>query len=78
MLQIAAGNAQEKADILAEALGMDLGKPLHVRESNVHIAPYPVPRYFDGAVMETAAVKTPIAAGDVTTRASISVDFELI
>ena len=70
--------AQQKAETMAEALGVPLGPVLEVREGGVSVQPI---RYSTGAAMMraevTGASATPVQPGRVTVRASVQVRYRL-
>ncbi|HEX8900500.1 SIMPL domain-containing protein [Vitreimonas sp.] len=66
--------ARRRAELYASALGMRVHRVVAVSEGGGYAQPYPVPM---AARMEADAVATPIAPGEIETRASVSVTFEL-
>lgn len=66
-------SARAQAEVMAEALGYELGAPLEIRGG----AQRPVPRVLDAVRTQAAAVSTPIEAGDQTVDASVTVRFAL-
>ncbi len=69
-------NAREKADALADAMGVKIVRVLGFNETGSN-TPGPVP-YFDKAVSQSSANVSPeIAVGENTTTASVSVTYEV-
>ena len=68
-------NARAKAELLALAAGVKLGRVLTISESGGYV---PQPRVmYAKAEMAMDAAPTPIAAGQVELSSSVSVQFEL-
>ena len=68
-------NAETKAQILAEEAGITLGKPISIVES--FGARPPVYDYTDERLAAEPAVKTPIEAGELEVRVSVSVVYDI-
>ena len=66
--------AREKAEVLADSLGVQLGKVVSISESSFGI--YPVANYLDRAYVAAEAAP-PIRPGEVTAQVSVSVVFEI-
>ncbi len=78
VLAMAAENAQQKATVLAETLGVFVGDVMTVREFNMVVQPYPAKAQLSTRAMEMdAAAAPPIEAGDVNISANISVAFAI-
>lgn len=79
-LQAAVARAREKAQLMAEALGADLGRVVQIAEGGVQI-PRPQPVMFARAemAMDEMQESNPgaYAAGEITVRATVTVTFEL-
>lgn len=75
-LRKAAGNAREKAEALAEGIGVRLGKVLSIQEQSYYIVPY---RYDLMAKAEAMGEMppTPISPEAVHVSAQVSVSFEI-
>ncbi len=69
----AVADARRRAEVLAEAAGVRIGKPLQISELPVGGGPAPVMR-----AMAMAADAVPIARGEQQIAASVTVVFELI
>lgn len=69
-------DALQRADIYAKAAGVTLG-PIHSIGENGYSAPRPMYRMAGGAMAETAAAPTPVAAGEESITAGVSITFEL-
>lgn len=74
-LGTAAKRAYAKAEAIAEALGLKLGEVVSVDESGVRLAPVQ-PRY--GLRSASASVATPVEAGELEVRASLSLSVEAL
>lgn len=77
-LNIAANKAQAKAKTLAQTLNVKLGSLLHVTEGGAQ--PVPLPRVEGRAMLSRAMDQgggTPIAPGELTLRASVSLIYEI-
>lgn len=76
-LKMAAREARNKAQTLAEALDLRLGSVLEVNEGGVHVMP--MNEGFAGgmAMMRAKVASTPIEPGEVRVRASVTVRYEL-
>ncbi len=73
-LRLAVRRATAQAEVMAEALGRELGSPLEVRGG----AELPFPRAQGPVAFRAAeAVDTPIEAGDLTVSASVTIRFAL-
>ncbi|MFO7709819.1 MAG: SIMPL domain-containing protein [Desulfobacterales bacterium] len=72
-LYLAAREARVKAEAIADALGLQLGEVLEVREDGAQAA-YPMERRFAAS----AAAGTPIQPGQVQVAAAVTVRFRLI
>jgi uncharacterized protein YggE len=75
----ASGSARDKAEAIAQGLGVRLGDILAVSESNVGYTPYPRPMYAV-AEMDTASGKsfeTEISPASVSVSAQISIVYEI-
>jgi uncharacterized protein YggE len=70
--QAAMTDARRKAQIYAEAAGIHLGNVVWITEDPAYTPPYPM-----AAARVAAAAPTPIAAGEDTLRAQITVGFEI-
>jgi uncharacterized protein YggE len=70
--QAAMTDARRKAQIYAEAAGIHLGNVVWITEDSAYTPPYPM-----AAARVAAAAPTPIAAGEDTLRAQITVGFEI-
>jgi hypothetical protein len=78
-LQAAIVRAREKAQLMAEALGSDLGRVVQVAEGGVQF-PQPQPVMFARAEMamdQSESNPGAYAAGEITVRATVTVTFEL-
>ncbi|MBI2134670.1 SIMPL domain-containing protein [Candidatus Woesearchaeota archaeon] len=67
--------ARDKAESLANSLGVNLGKVVSVQESNFNFAAYDVPRAAFG--MEESKAATQIVPGKVEVSAFVSVAYEI-
>jgi len=70
-LKLAVVNAKGKADTLAEALDVTIGKPIRVTESGYS---EPMYKYMD-IRMEASMDSTPITAGELEIRANVSMSY---
>ena len=79
-LQIAVEKATADAKIIADALGMKLGKASHVQIGSSYITPYMANRFasvaYEASVLEDAA--TPIQAEQVEVSASVSISYTMV
>lgn len=79
-LRLATRKLQRKARAIAEASGHRLGRLMHIRESAGVVYPRHQVNYASGleraAVAQSAA--PPIAVGDLTTRAQLTAEYELL
>jgi uncharacterized protein YggE len=76
--RLAAEDARRKAEAYATALGLSLGRVLHVREPGIPSGP-PVPEPAMYRVAQAAAGSDlPVESGDVEVGASVHVSFELV
>jgi len=76
-LRKAVAEARSKAQTIAEALGVRLGEVLQVDEGGVSVR---MPRFAEGMTMmraEAASVSTPVAAGQITVAADVSVRYRI-
>ena len=76
LLQQAAEDAQNKATLLTQSLGVTLGKAITISEYNYVFTP----RYYEGDLMlksQDASASTPILARNLATSARISVVFSI-
>jgi uncharacterized protein YggE len=64
-------DAQRKADIYARAAGVAVGRPNSIVEQSLSSMPSPV------AFRAGAATETPVAAGEISLRVSVTVSFDL-
>ena len=67
-------DARAKAELYAEAAGVQLGKIISLNDG-VTSAPQPMFREMAAAVMSDAV---PIAEGEVSTSARVSISFEIV
>jgi uncharacterized protein YggE len=68
----AIADAQRKADVYARAAGVAVGRPTSIVEQSASVpGPYPV------ALRAGAPTETPVAAGEVSLRVSVTVSFDL-
>ena len=74
-LELAAENAQDKAEALAGALGVNMGEAMTISETNYFFSPRPMDYGF--GVAESAMQKTDILPQDVTISLSVTVVFEI-
>src|ERR1700689_446466 len=70
--QAAMADARRKAQVYAEAAGIRLGNVIWITEDPAYTPPYPM-----AAAPVSAAAPTPIAAGEDTLRAQITVGFDI-
>jgi len=70
--QAAVADARRKAQVYAEAAGIRLGNVIWITEDPAYTPPYPM-----AAARVSAAAPTPIAAGEDTLRAQITVGFDI-
>lgn len=75
-LQLAVSDALSKAEIIANAMGENLGRPLKVYESSSN-RPAKSDAYDAQLMRAGAEYATPILPGDVAVRASVSVEYVL-
>ena len=74
-LKQASANAREKAEAIAQSLGISLGKAESISESNVYYAPRSYPMMAYAKDYATEAAPTEIQPSDVTVTAQVSVSF---
>ncbi|MCC2672497.1 MAG: outer membrane protein 28Kda [Armatimonadetes bacterium] len=73
-LREAVKEAQSKARVIAEALGVKLGPVQEVQEGGVHI----VQPFMGGAMMARAAdASTPVSPGEITVNANVTVRYRI-
>jgi hypothetical protein len=70
--QAAMADARRKAQVYAEAAAIRLGNVIWITEDPAYTPPYPM-----AAARVSAAAPTPIAAGEDTLQAGITVGFEI-
>jgi len=75
-LKKAGVNAKEKADAIAESLGITIKRVYQASEGYVYYQPYNVQKGY--SEMDVAAVPTEISPGQIEISASMSVSYELI
>lgn len=76
-LRRAVREARTKANAIAEALAVELGEVLEVSEGGVSVR---TPRFSEGIAMmraEAASVTTPVAAGQITVSADVSIRYRI-
>src|SRR5262249_18047703 len=66
--------ARARAELFAAAAGVSLGRVVQISESGAIVAPMPALRY---AAMDGAAPSVPVAAGQQTLSANVSVTYEI-
>ena len=71
----AAADARAKAELYAEAAGVSLGRVIQITESSAVVPP--VPMYRMAVANQTAEASVPIAAGQQTVSANVSITFEI-
>lgn len=72
----AVADAQHKAEVLAEAAGLELGPVLMLRDSEMHEAPRPMMRM--AAEAAGAADSVPVQAGELSMSATVQIEYALI
>ena len=70
-------NAKEKAEAIADSLGVNIKGLYHTSESYVYYTPY-VQRGYEMAVAGAAAAPTEISPGQIEVSASLSVSYEFV
>lgn len=70
----AVADARAKAELYAAAAGVSLGKVILISESSAVMPPMPM---FDKRAMATEAASVPIAAGQQTISANVSITYEI-
>lgn len=71
----AAAEARRRADLYAQAFGLRVHRIIAISESGGYAPPMPMPVF---ARMEAAdAAATPVSPGEIQTRVSVSVTYEL-
>lgn len=77
-LRRAVGEARTKAQAIAEALGVELGEVREVSEGGVSVR---LPRFSEGMAMMrsevAASASTPVAAGQITVSADVSIRYRI-
>lgn len=73
-LRDAVREAQSKARVIAEGLGVKLGKVHEVEEGGVSIRP---PAYGGAMMMRAEAASTPVSPGEVSVSASVTIRYRL-
>ena len=71
----AIANARSDADVTAAATGVTITGVKSVNVGSVYVPVYYDNRYGSGAEMKTAAVPTPIEAGQITVTAQVSISY---
>ena len=71
----AVADAHAKAELYAEAAGVSLGRPVQITESST-VSP-PVPMYRMAVQANAAEASVPIAAGQQTVSANVSITYEI-
>jgi uncharacterized protein YggE len=72
----AAREARERADLYAQAFGMRVHRIIAINESGGYAPPMPMPMYAMRAEAADGA-PTPVAPGEIQTRVSVNVTYEL-
>ncbi|MEA2596918.1 MAG: uncharacterized protein QOF01_3387 [Thermomicrobiales bacterium] len=72
---LAVADAKKKADELAAAAGMKVGRILSISET---YSPSPMPMPYGRAAAEDAAMSVPIQAGTTTVQVQVQVTYELV
>ncbi len=75
-IEQAVRKAAREADVIARAAGQRLGPPLNIQSSSEVPIP-PRPMYMGERVAMAAQVETPIEAGAITIRASVTITYRL-
>ena len=77
-LNIAAKNAKEKAQTLAKALGISLGRLQTVQEGGVHVRP-PIRSYAKSSMMraEAADASVPMSPGEIKVESQVTLLYEI-
>lgn len=70
----AVADARAKAELYAAAAGVSLGKVVQISETGAVVPPMPM---FDKRAMATEAASVPIAAGQQTISANVSITYEI-
>ena len=76
-LRLAAQKAKAKADEMASALGLKIVKVLSVTEGERGVRPIPMPLARSAPMEAMAAAPTPVEAGTIEVRASVTITCEL-
>lgn len=77
-LKDAGTNAKEKADVIANSLGVTIKRVYSANEGYVYYQPYYAQKgYYENAVAGAAAAPTEISPGQIEVSASLSVSYEL-
>ncbi|MBP6012982.1 MAG: SIMPL domain-containing protein [Alphaproteobacteria bacterium] len=71
----AAADARAKAELYAQAAGVSLGRVIQITESSAVVPP--VPMYRMAVANQAADASVPIAAGQQTVSANVSITFEI-
>jgi len=76
-LKKAIDDAKAKASLMAEQVGVDLGKPVAVNEGSAPSGIQYGQGMMDMARLESAAVQVPIMEGELEVRANVTIAFEI-
>ncbi|MDD5162848.1 MAG: SIMPL domain-containing protein [Candidatus ainarchaeum sp.] len=76
-LKEASANAKEKAQSIAEGLGIAIGKVYSASENSAINLPYYYRSAMDAGAAESSKVTTPIIAGDIELTTTVTVQFEI-
>lgn len=70
-------DAREKAETVADALGVQLGEVLELQESGIHLM-RPQPRYGEVMLSAAADMSTPIEAGQIRVQATVAARYRIV
>jgi uncharacterized protein YggE len=73
----AAAEARQRADLYAQAFGLRVHRIIAISESGGYQPPMPMPMMARMAAADMEAAPTPVAPGEIQTRVSVNVTYEL-